>query len=310
MNHLYYEKHAKSKEKEIMRQSIMIVLVVFALLPMPAVQAQADQGGTMPCTEDELAAASEALQTYDEAFGALMDEYDLSTDPTETGYGATIVALDAFDTDYWNTVYPALPACYEAQALGFLFGTMYDEYLTIALLQNMAAWSEAAEIEGATIFSENVAARLEKMDAAMQAIVDVPLADVAAALTGENLQTCTEEEQTTAYNYLVAVMTDLNTLLAAVSENPVSTFALTETESYTFDNEIFPQMTTCIENQGLAWILSMLLSDFNITTGLMANAAVEAAVGNTQVAEAMSASAEVRITDLQAAFTHLITMMQ
>ncbi|MBI5960437.1 MAG: hypothetical protein HY866_16975, partial [Chloroflexi bacterium] len=87
---------------------IAVLLLSLLVMLIPVSYAQ-DDGSLLACTEEELTITDAALTAYNDGLAALGEEYDLSADPTDAAYGLTLVALDAFSYEYWETVYPALP---------------------------------------------------------------------------------------------------------------------------------------------------------------------------------------------------------
>ncbi|MBI5961776.1 MAG: hypothetical protein HY866_23770, partial [Chloroflexi bacterium] len=248
---------------------------------------------------------------YNDGLAALGEEYDLSADPTDAAYGLTLVALDAFSYEYWETVYPALPECAEAQALAFVIGSMYDEYLTIGLLVNVSAWADAAESpEDAQAFADQAASRMEIMDSTMEVIADMSMTDLAAALVGDATESCTEEQITGLADSMSGAFDELGAGLDELGDDPLLTFALTEGAAFAFENEAYAEVAVCAENLWLAEIFRVTLNQTNIVAGLYANAAAEEAAGNTDVAEALVTSADQRAADLETAWEEIGAMAE
>ncbi len=284
--------------------AVVIVLVgLFAAL-IPASHAQeGDSSVLAACSEDELAVTTEALSTYDEGLATLTTDYDLSVDPTDAAYGMTLVALDAASYEYWNTVYPALPQCAEAQAVAFVVGSIYDEYLTIGLLSNVAAWSDAADAgEDAQAFADQAAARLDSLNSGLEALSGMSVDDLITALSGSALESCSEEQVTALADMMGSAFEEMSGQLDTLGDEPVMSFAFTEGVAWGFEDEVYSEVSTCLENQYLANLFQLTLNETNIVAGLYANAAEEAAAGNTDVADQLSASADQRAADLQAAW--------
>jgi hypothetical protein len=281
---------------------VIVLLGLFAAL-IPASHAQETSGALPACSEDELAATIEGLTAYDEGLATLSADYDLSVDPTDAAYGATLVALDAISYEYWNTFYPVLPQCAEAQAVAFVVGSIYDEYLTIGLLNNIAGWTDAAGAgEDAQAFADQSAARVESLNFGLEAISDMSVSDLVSALSGETLESCTEEQVTALADVMSSVFGEMSDQLDTLGDDPVVSFAFTEGVAWGFEDEVYSEVSTCAENAYLADLFRLTLNETNIVAGLYANAAEEAAAGNTDVADELSASADQRAADLQAAW--------
>jgi hypothetical protein len=279
---------------------LLFVLALLSLLVASVSTVSAQDEESVPCTEEELALTSEALTLYGDGLSTLQEDYDLSVDASDAAYGETLLALDAISYEFWNTVYPELPTCAEAQVLAYSVGSIYDEYLTIGLLDNMAAWLEASgDSEGAAAFSEQSAARSEDLAAAMEEMSGMTMDDLAASMSGEELEACTEEEVTALGDGVNAGMTEISTAIADMESDPTLTFGITEGASYAFDSEVFDEVATCQENFVIAWLVSASLHEINIIAGLSANATMEAGGGNTDVGQSMADSAVQRLTDFQ-----------
>jgi hypothetical protein len=291
------------------RKFLIIALLLSLFIATFATVSAQDEEGSVACTEEELTLTTEALGIYNDGLATLQEDYDLSGDPTDNAYGETIIALDAISYEFWNTVYPELPACNEAQSLAFVLGFVYDEYLTIGLLSNASAWVDAnGDAEGATVFADQATMRWENLTATMEGLSEVTLTDLTATIYGDSLEYCTEEQITALNEGLSTTMTNLGGVLTEMSEQPTLAFAVTEGASYAFDTEIYAEAANCYENQGMAWYVSDSLHELNIIMGLSANAVAEAEGGNTDVAQAMVDSAGLRLENFQEDFAALSEM--
>lgn len=288
-------------------RNLIIIATLFSLLVAPLATVSFAQDDIVPtCSADELTLTIDTLSALDEGFATVIAKYDLSADATDAAYGETLVALDTMAYEYWNTAYPELPECAESQALAFIYGAIYDEYLTIALLNNIAAWTDAADmVDDATVFATQAAARLDDMNADLEELSTVSLTDLAAALAGSELASCTEDEVVALADAMSVAFDEIGEAVNELEDEPVWVFALTEGAAYTFDAEVFAEVSTCAENQSLAWLFSLSLNEINIIAGLYANAAAEDAAGNTDVAEVLATSAEQRYEDFMATWDEM-----
>jgi len=292
-------------------RKLLIIVMLFGLLAVSfsAVYAQDEADSSTPCTEEEMTVTTEALSIYNDGLATLQEDYDLSGDPTDNAYGETIVALDAISYEFWNTVYPELPACAEAQTLAFVLGAVYDEYLTIGLLQNSSAWLDAGgDADGAATFANQASMRQANLATTMEGLSGITLTDLAAAMNGDLLDACTEEQVTALSDGLTNSMSGLGDVITQASEQPAVAFAVTEGASYAFDTDVFAQVANCQENSAMAWYVSDSLRELNIIMGLSANAAAEAEAGNADVAQTMIDSASQRLEDFQSTIESLDEM--
>jgi hypothetical protein len=119
----------------------MFVILLICLIGVVPAFAQDDESAPYPaCTEEELTATVEGISAYNDLLAELGD---IGAGPTDNAYGAILAAYDTFSYEFWYTIHPEVPACAEAQAFALNIGMIYDEYLTIGLLVNVAAWAAA-----------------------------------------------------------------------------------------------------------------------------------------------------------------------
>jgi len=188
----------------------------------------------------------------------------------------------------------------EAQTLMYVMGGNYDLYLTVGLLNNLAGWADAPiDPEAMAVFSEHGAAQRDILDQSMASMQDASLTDIAGALSGAGLESCTEEQHTGLTDALGTLMDDIDTAKEQLEGDPVGAFALSEGVSFTFSNGVFGQFAfSCAENYEMAWFAGAILSEMNIVAGLYANAAVEQAAGDADVAAFLTESADTRMEAL------------
>lgn len=280
-------------------KKLLLILTVFALVAslMPTAAAQDD---ALPlCSEDELTAVAEALEAYNEGIASL-DE--ISTDANDAVYGAVVVGYDAFSYAFWAEVFPEFPACVEAQVLGITFGLAYDQLTIAAAYANIAGWAIAmGDAEGAELFANAATERVEEINAQMETLAELDVADFASALPN-----CTKEEYMTNTAALEAfgdavdeAMADLDLGTDDVT-NAVVTLAAIDLIASEYWDTIYPELPACAEAEYDALLVGLTLDELVLISSLGANALLEDAAGNTEIAQALADSMNVRMEDLTA----------
>jgi len=115
------------------------------------------------CTEEELTATLEGI-------GILVETFQGLTETLEEDMLSAAAGLEALSTGYWETFYTVLPACAEAHDLGYNVGLIFDETLTIVLLDRVAEIATTnGDTETAEVLAESITTRGETLTAASEA---------------------------------------------------------------------------------------------------------------------------------------------
>jgi len=122
------------------------------------------------CTEEELTATSEGLTTINETyaeFGAALGEGLTGTDLTDL-----VTGFAALSQGYWDEFFTVLPACFEAQSLGYEYGLLLDESLiTVSLLRLAELEAEAGNAELAQVLADSALAHVETLTEMSEALL-------------------------------------------------------------------------------------------------------------------------------------------
>lgn len=272
-------------------------LLLVLVMPTALTFAQEDE---MPvCTEAEITQVAEGIDLYSQAIAELGD---ISTDPTEGAYGLVLIGYDAFSYEFWNTVYPEVPMCTEAQALAFAFGTFYDELALAASFANIAGWAESlGEAEAAEYFAQSATYRTDGINAMLEEMQGMSAAD----LVGETSPACTEEEyeanSTAIEGYFSAIdeaQVELESLSSSDLETLVATVVTYDLFAQAYWDEVYPILPACAEAEYDAYIAGSVIDQILMVTTLYLNAALETEGGNAEIAEVLAASADARSEDL------------
>jgi len=284
----------------MMRKVLPFITVCAVLLTLVTPVAFA-QDETLPaCSEEEITATAEGIDLYSQAIAELGD---ITSDPNDAAYGAVLAGYDAFSYEFWNSVYPEVPYCMEAQALAFAFGTFYDELALAASFANIAGWAESAgESEAAEYFVASAEYRIEGITEAMAEMEDMSAAD----FLGETLPACSTEEyeaSSTAIETYFTALGDAQAELesAASSSDLESLVALVVTVdlfAQGYWDEVYPILPACAEVDQDSWLAGRVLDESLLITTLYLNAALESEGGNADAAEVLAASADARGEDL------------
>lgn len=277
-------------------KKLSLFIIILSLLALPAGNAFAQEEMVLPaCSEEELSTTLAGITEVNEGFAEVATTFDLSSDPTDITYSETLVVLEAAASSYWTEFFVEVPACAEAAGIAYIVGAFYEDYLTTGLLLNAAAWAEAAgETEAAAEIAEQAAVRLEEIQAAAEAMSAMTFEELAAELFADTLPACTPEQLTEGEAAFETAYEGLAALEEETADSALAQFAITEGAAYTYDAEVHPNLSLCSELDYTADLVSIILNIANTSTGLYANAELEAAAGNTEVAEAMQAAGEAR----------------
>jgi len=284
---------------------ILVIVLLMGVVPAFA-QDEESEAAYPACTEEELAATVEGLSSYNEALAELGD---IGAGPQDNAYGAVLAAYDSFSYEFWYTVHPEVPGCAEAQAFALNIGMIYDEYLTIGLLQNIAAWASAnGDTESADLFTASAEARTATMSESMDLMQGITADDLAAWVNSEGLDWCDEETFNTALTGIGDYFTSLGEIQSQAAETVDENMAallVSDAAAQTYWSEVYPAVSGCYEADYYAWEAGRILDETTIITALAINAVLESDAGNTDVAEAMAASIEARAEGL-AAYTQSV----
>jgi hypothetical protein len=285
---------------------LLIVIVGLLAVPMGGALAQEDEAIALPaCSEEELAGTLEAITEMNAGFEEIATTFDLSSDPNDNAYGETLVVLDAFTQGYWSDFFVQVPPCAEATGVAYVVGSFYEEYLITGLLLNIAAWADASgDTETATMVAEQANLHLEDINATMEALSTMTFEELAAELFANELPACTPEQLTEAEAAFGEVYEGLSSIEEEFADDTLALFAASEAAAYTFDTEVYAEASTCAELASTSDMVSLALNIANSAAGLYANAEVEEAAGNTEVASAMQEAAQAR----EEAFAALLEM--
>lgn len=285
-----------------MSRSLFALTLVFVLLMgiAPAfAQEEESSVAYPPCSDEELTATVDALSTYNEALASLGD---LGAGPTDNAYGAILSAYDSFSYEFWYTLFPEIPACAEAQAYALNVGMVYDEYLTIGLLQNIAAWADASgNSDAASAFASSVEARSTVMDSIASLMEGITAEDLANWINSAGLESCDEETFMASMDGVAQYFNALGDIQAQAAESvdeDVAALITSDQAAQAYWSEVYPAVSGCYEADYYAWEAGRILDETTIITALKVNAALESEAGNTDVADAMNASVEARAQGL------------
>lgn len=285
----------------MIRKMLALTLVVVILMGvMPAFAQDAEEteesdNAYVACTQEELASTLEALSTYNQALAELGD---IGAGPTDNAYGAILAAYDSFSYEFWYTVFPEVPGCAEAQAYALNIGMIYDEYLTIGLLQNIAAWATAnGDTESADVFNASVEARSAAMAETVDLMQGITADDMAAWINSEGMESCDEETFTASMTGVGDYFTGISEIQSQASENideNVAALVVSDSAAQSYWSDVYPAVSGCYEADYYAWEAGRILDEATIITALAVNADLENQAGNTDVGEAMTTSVQAR----------------
>lgn len=283
--------------------SLIALMVLASLVSAFPVAAQDEESeGMLPnCTEEEWAAFNEGIAAYNEGIASLGE---ISSDVTEAAYGAALVGYDQFSYQFWSEVFPALPACAEVQVVAFVLGNFYDDLAVAAAYANIAGWAVTAEqAEAAEYFGTVAATRAQDIADESAAFGEMDLSE----LLGEELVACSEEELTGVIDGIAGYFEGYEAVQAEAEASAegddavvlVATTVTTDSFATVYWDEVFPEVPACSEAQYLGYLAGSALDETNLIVALYLNAALEAEGGNTDIADALAASAEARAADLE-----------
>lgn len=286
----------------MIRKMFALMLVMVLLMGVAPAFAQDEESDAYPpCSEEELTATVDGLSSYNEA---LADLGDIGAGPEDAAFGATLAAYDSFSYEFWYTIFPELPACAEAQAFALNVGMIYDEYLTIGLLQNIAAWADASgSSDAAASFTASADARSAAMDTNMSLMEGITAEDMANWINSEGLESCDEETFTTSMTGVgeyFSSIGDLQTQVAETVDANVAALLVSDAAAQSYWSDVYPAVSGCYEADYYAWEAGRILDESTIITALAVNADLENQAGNTDVAEAMATSVQNRSEGLVA----------
>lgn len=277
-----------------MFRKLSALFLVCLLGALPAF-AQDEEVAYEACSEEDLALTIEGLAAYNEA---LVELGDIGAGPADNDYGAILAAYDSFSYEFWYTLFPEVPACAEAQAYALNVGMIYDEYLTIGLLLNLSAWSDAAgDADSAAAFAASAEARSTAMAESTSLMEGITAEDLATWVNSDGLAACDEESYTFALTTIGEYFTGLGELQTEIAEDADANLAalvVSDVAAQNYWAEIYPAISGCYEADYYGWEAGRILDESTIVTALALNAMVENEAGNTEVAETLVASAQAR----------------
>jgi len=281
---------------------LLIFVCLMGVVPVFAQDEEAEEGDAyVACSEEELTATVEGLAGYNEALAELGD---IASGPADNDYGAMIAAYDSFSYEFWYTIFPEVPACAEAQAYALNVGMIYDEYLTIGLLLNLSAWSDASgDADSAAAFAGSAETRAAKIAEGVSLMEGITAEDLADWVNSEGMESCDEETYNTALTTIGEYFTSIGEAQTALSEDTdanLTALVVSDVAAQSYWNEVYPTISGCYEANYYAWEAGRILDETTIVTGLALNAMVENEGGNTEVAETLIASAQARQEGLAA----------
>lgn len=282
-----------------MIRKMFILILVFVIGVIPAFAQGEDSAAYVPCTAEELTATVEGISAYNEL---LTELGDIGAGPVDNAYGAILAAYDTFSYEFWYTIFPELPACAEAQAFALHVGMIYDEYLTIGLLQNIAAWADAAgDSDSAAAFTASVEARAATMSESLDLMQGITADDLSEWINSASLESCDQETFAAALTGIGEYFSGLGELqsqLSADVDANLATLIVSDVAAQTYWSDIYPAVSGCYEADYYGWEAGRILDEATIIAALAVNTTLEADAENTDVAEAMTASVEARSAGL------------
>ncbi len=289
----------------IRKMLIFMLVCLIGVIPAFAQDEESD-AAYAPCTEEELTATLEAISTYNEALAELGD---IGAGPQDAAYGAILAAYDSFSYEFWYTLHPELPGCAEAQAVALNVGMIYDEYLTIGLLHNIAAWATASgDTDSADVFTASAEARSAVMAESVDLMEGITAEDMSAWINSDGMEYCDEETFNASLTGIGEYFSSLGELQSQISEDVGENLAaliVSDTAAQTYWSDVYPAVSGCYEADYYGWEAGRILDETTIITALAINATLESEAGNTDVAEMMAASIEARSEGL-AAYTEAV----
>jgi hypothetical protein len=289
-----------------MIRKLFIFMLVCLIGVLPALAQDQESAAYAPCTEEELTATVEGISAYNEALAELGD---IGAGPQDAAYGTILAAYDSFSYEYWYTLFPEIPACAEAQAFALNIGMIYDEYLTIGLLQNIAAWADASgDADTASLFTASVEARAAMMSETTNLMEGVTAEDMADWINSAGMESCDEETFTASLTGIGEYFTSLGEIQSQAAETideNVAALIVSDSAAQAYWSDVYPAVSGCYEADYYAWEAGRILDETTIITALAVNAELENEAGNTDVAEVMAASIEARAEGL-AAYTEAV----
>jgi len=278
-----------------MRKQILLSLTVLLVGILPSL-AQDKEAAVVSCTPEENAVLNETLPLLFTAYQEIAKGMD-ANDPMPT-----VIALDSLATNYWNTIYPALPNCLEAGALGYNFGIVLDESLINTGLAQLSQYE--AQYGDATLaqsLSDLVITRTDWYKIILantfgQITKDGKLPD---SMFSYELEACTaedgESEAVTAYTDSVTAYNELaQSVGEATDENATAVlFGFAELGT-NYWIKIYPELPACAEISQDGYNIGLLYNERVIVMMLSRLAAYEVQYGTTESAQTLTDGAAAR----------------
>ncbi len=285
---------------------LLVVILLLGALSASLVSAQ-DEEVTVPesCDVDTITATA---TTISDGFTEYQDLMTLPDEPTASDLSLAAATADAYAYGFWQGFYEALDenSCVEVWWLGYTSGLILDEALIVTQLSALAAHeAEAGNADLAdtllglaTDRSDSLTVGLESVQETLTALLDGGSLDL-------ELAECTEEELTATYDGLSPI-TDAYAEFGTMAEEATGAELSALITGYaTLSNgywaEFYPVVPACYEANDIAYTVGLILDESVIVASNYRLAELESELGNDELAQALSDSADVRIEELSAA---------